>query len=96
MAGIAQADIQYRDLFVTPVMEPVRLHTEGVVIDFFKIHHILNKDIYETRESGIRLILNRTPFLTDTFPIWTGMIAPVIEHAKTILVDRDITIKILN
>jgi CRISPR-associated endonuclease Cas1 len=83
--GIVHADLRGRDSLALDLMEAVRPHVDGYVLDLLEGRVFRTSDFYETRKGGCRVLAPLSHQLAETTMTWARLIAPVAETVATML-----------
>jgi CRISPR-associated endonuclease Cas1 len=83
--GIIHTDSGQRDSFACDLMEAVRPVVDDYVLHLLATRTFLKSDFFETLEGVCRTMPPFTSALAQTGPAWAKRLAPVAEHAASLL-----------
>jgi CRISPR-associated endonuclease Cas1 len=85
--GIVHADIRGRDSLALDLMEPVRPHVDGYVLDLLLRRTFKSTDFYESPRGICRVLSPVTRLLAETALTWAQLVAPVAERVTQALAE---------
>jgi len=83
--GVIHTDSGQRDSFACDLMEGVRPVVDDYVLHLLATRTFLKSDFFETVEGVCRIMPPFTSALAQTGPAWAKRLAPVAEHAASLL-----------
>jgi CRISPR-associated endonuclease Cas1 len=83
--GVIHTDSGQRDSFACDLMEAVRPIVDEYVLHLLATRTFLKSDFFETLEGVCRIMPPFTSALAQTAPAWAKRLAPVAEHAASLL-----------
>jgi CRISPR-associated endonuclease Cas1 len=85
--GIVHTDIRGRDSLALDLMEAVRPHIDGYLLDLLLHRTFKATDFYESPRGICRVLPPITKLLAETAPTWAQLVAPVAESVTEALAE---------
>ena len=85
--GIVHTDVRGRDSLALDLMEAVRPHIDGYLLDLLLQRTFKATDFYESPRGICRVLPPVTKVLAETAPTWAQLVAPVAESVTHALAE---------